>query len=474
MDIKSCLHTLLLLGLSAFMGWAQDTRPNVILLVADDLGWRDVGFMGSPYYQTPNLDLLASESLVIQQGYAGAANCAPSRAVLLSGQVTPRHGIYTVGNSDRGKAHTRKLIPTENTVHFADSMVTLAHAFQQAGYVTANIGKWHVSDDPTEFGIDYNRGGSHRGGPGKDGYFSPYNLDHLEDGPAGEYLTDRLMQEAIQFLETYQDSAFFLYMPFYGVHTPLIGKPELVDKYSGISPVNGQGHKPHYSAMIETLDQNVGRLLAALKRLDLDNTIIIFTSDNGGIANISRQWPYRAGKGSYYEGGLRVPLMFHWSGHIPSGRNEQLPMTFLDLYPTLLGLSDMEAPAGKTLDGNDLSPFLLGQAVPEIIQNRPLIWHFPIYLQAYSQGADDSRDPLFRTRPGRVIRQGNWKLHHYFEDDEWELFDLSQDPGERINLASRHPEKLNALKLQLETWREKYQAPIPTAPNPRFQSDHQR
>ncbi|MEL6695939.1 MAG: sulfatase [Bacteroidota bacterium] len=450
------------------LSYAQD-RPNVIFILVDDLGWKDVGFMGSSYYQTPHLDQLASESLVFTQGYAGASNCAPSRAVLMSGQATPRHGVYTVSPSTRGKSHNRKLIPTPNTRHLSDSLTTLAEAFKAGGYVSGHFGKWHVGKDPLKQGFDVNKGGSAKGNPGKGGYFSPYNVASLPDGPEGEYLTDRLTTESIRFIQENQDTSFFVYLPFYTVHTPLMGPKELVGKYMDLPPQNGQGHKKHYAAMVERMDANVGRIMATLKELDLSNTLIIFSSDNGGIASISRQWPLRAGKGSYYEGGIRVPLLFHWPERIKAGQNDQCPFTFLDMYPTLLGLLDLPIPDSHPLDGVDLSTVLVDDSYDNELHKRFLIWHFPIYLQAYKKGQDDSRDPFFRTRPGSIIRQGEWKLHQYFENNELELYNIPQDPGERINLAKVHPDKVSELLKTLNQWRESYQAPVPTELNPDFQ-----
>ncbi|MEL6850513.1 MAG: sulfatase [Bacteroidota bacterium] len=466
---SQCLWSLFGMALIGPSGlFAQEKPPNIVLILVDDLGWKDVGFMGSPFYQTPHLDSLAAYSLIFEQAYAGAANCAPSRAILMSGQHAPRHGIYTVSPSARGRAEDRKLIPTPNTQYLADSMLTLAEALQAGGYVTGTFGKWHLGFDPLSQGFDINVGGSARGNPGRNGYFSPYKIDHITDGPDGEYLTDRLTSEAIQFIENQQDTQFFLYLPFYTVHTPLIGPEALVEKYRGLSPKQGQGHKPNYAAMIERMDHNVGRILSALRRLDLQNTLIIFTSDNGGIASVSRQWPLRAGKGSYYEGGIRVPLLMHWPGKIAPHQRTQLPISFLDFFPTILELIDLAPPQAKVLDGTSLAPYVLGEEAPKAILERPLFWHFPIYLEAYRKGRDDGRDPLFRTRPGSVIRSGKWKLHQYFEDGALELYDLSQDPGERINLAAFEPEIREAMLGKLGDWRERYQAPVPDEANPAY------
>ena len=438
-------------------------RPNIILINVDDLGWKDVGCMGSRYYETPHIDRLASEGMVFWQAYAGAANCAPSRACLMSGQNTPRHGIYTVSNSDRGDARTRKIIPIFNHETLADSSYTLAEMLRDNGYVTGTFGKWHLGDDPTTQGFQVNVGGSHRGNPGKGGYFSPYNVDFLPDGPKGEYLTDRLTQEAIGFVQQHQDTSFFLYLSFYSVHTPIMGKENLVKKFERKPAADGQD-RPDYAAMIASVDANVGRLLTAIENAGLTNkTLVLFTSDNGGVRAISQQDPLRAGKGSYYEGGIRVPLLIRWPRKIAGGSRSDAPMTHLDVYPTLQSIIRAEK-TSPLLDGEDISPLLYGEELPE----RALVWHFPIYLQAYQPGEDGGRDPLFRTRPGSVIRQGPWKLHEYFEDGGLELYNLEEDLGETHNLVTEQPQKAQALHQQLKDWREKMNAPVPSTPNPAY------
>lgn len=440
-------------------------QPNIVLINVDDLGWKDLGFMGSTYYETPNVDKLASEGMVFSNAYAGASNCAPSRACLLSGFNTPRHGIFTVSPSDRGDSKTRKLIPVKNTEHLKDTIYTLPQMLKSAGYVTGSFGKWHVGDDPTKQGIDVNVGGSSRGNPGKNGYLSPYNIDFITNGPKGEYLTDRLTNEAISFVEKFKDTTFFLYLPFYTVHTPIMGKESLIKKFEKKKGTNGQD-RPDYAAMVASMDENVGRLLYTLKENGLEkNTIIIFTSDNGGIRSISHQDPLRAGKGSYYEGGIRVPLVIKWPNYIkPSSASEQR-VSNLDFYPTLQSIVKPSKIA-PLLDGIDLNPVLKDQ---EIIE-RDLFFHFPIYLQAYKKGKDGSRDVLYRTRPGSVIISDNWKLHHYYEDDAFELYNLTNDLGETNNVAEENPEKVKELYKKLEEWLIKTKAPIPTEKNPDYDS----
>lgn len=439
---------------------SDDIKPNVILIVVDDLGWKDLGLMGSDYYETPNLDQLAKEGMTFMNAYASAANCAPSRACMLSGMQSPRHGVYTVSPSDRGNPKTRKLIPITNTKHLKDDVYTMPDMFQENGYVTGSFGKWHVGIDPTLQGIDINVGGSDRGNPGKGGYFSPYKIDHIQDGPEKEYLTDRLTDEAIQFVETNSQNPFFLYLPFYTVHTPIMGKPELLAKFKSKKGSAGQDN-PEYAAMVHSMDQNIGRLLQRVKELKLEkNTMVVLTSDNGGIRDISRQDPLRAGKGSYYEGGIRVPLIVKYPGRVEAGGSCNTRVTNLDFFPTFQKILNIE-PQTNTLDGVDLSPLLAGQK----IMKRDLFWHFPIYLQAYNQQTDDGRDPLFRTRPGSVVISGNWKLHEYFEDHAMELYDLSKDEGERKNLADMRPEITQELYQKLKDWRMRMHALVPTKLN---------
>lgn len=437
--------------------------PNIVLINVDDLGWKDLGFMGSNYYETPNLDALATEGMVFYNAYAGAANCAPSRACMLSGLNTPRHGVYTVSPSDRGNPKTRQLIPIENTDHLSDTIYTLPQMLKSAGYVTGSFGKWHVGNDPAKQGIDVNVGGSARGNPGSGGYFSPYKIDHIANGPDGEYLTDRITNEAISFVEQFRDTTFFLYLPFYTVHTPIMGKEELIKKFKDKAGSDGQD-RPDYAAMVASMDENVGKLLAILKKIGLEkNTMVIFTSDNGGIRAISEQNPLRAGKGSYYEGGIRVPLLVKWPGKIKPSSSSMARVSNLDFYPTLQHIVNPKKKAGL-LDGKDLNPIFEGKSTLE----SDIFFHFPIYLQEYHGLEDGSRDPLFRTRPGSVIISGDWKLHEYFEDDTLELYNLKSDPGEENSVADQNPQKTQELLKKLVEWRAATNAQVPSQSNPEY------
>ncbi|WP_268034461.1 sulfatase [Algoriphagus sp. PAP.12] len=442
----------------------EERKPNVILINVDDLGWRDLGYMGSSYYETPNIDSLSKTGVVFNQAYAGASNCAPSRATMLTGTNTPTHGIYTVSPADRGNPKTIKLIPSPNNDSIDPKSYTLGNLFRDQGYITASIGKWHVSENPINFGFDLNVGGSHRGNPGRDGYFSPFNVSPVDSVEDGEFLTDVLTSAAIDFVEKNQKRPFFLYLPFYTVHTPLMAKEEDIARFAAKTPEPGRSN-PTYAAMIYNMDQNVGRLLSKVSDLGLaENTIIIFTSDNGGIRAVSYQDPLRAGKGSYYEGGIRVPLIVSWAGKF-SHQKVQIPVSQIDFFPTLQDLIGAEKPLYQ-LEGESFLPLLKG----EKMDSQDLFWHFPIYLEAYNPKEDGARDPLFRTRPGSVIRSGDWKLHQYFEDGGLELYNLKEDISETTNLAESNPKKVAELLGKLNQWRERNHSPVPTERNLEYDS----
>jgi arylsulfatase A-like enzyme len=456
------LAMIVLLAALSSCGKKEPGPPNIVLIVADDLGWKDLGFMGSSYYETPNLDRLAGEGMIFRKAYAAAANCAPSRACLMTGMYTTAHGIYTVGSSERGDTRNRRLIPATNTDTLHNRFFTLAEALKEAGYTTVNIGKWHLGKNPCTQGMDYNVGGGIWGHPGS--YFAPYIRPNLE-APEGEYLTDRLTEEALEFMQQNRGLPFFLYLPYYAVHTPLQAKPRLEQKYTKKGPATCQANA-NYAGMVDNLDSCIGTLMKELEALGLsENTLIIFTSDNGGIREVSCQDPLRAGKGSYYEGGIRVPLIFRWPGKIEKGSVSEEPVINLDFYPTLMQIIGKESP--ENLDGLSLWPLLRGE---ETLPGRSLFFHFPVYLQAYKKGSDGGRDPLFRTRPGSMIIEGGWKLHYYYEDGGIELYQLSNDPGETTNLAYINTIKTEELLFKLEAWLEEEQAPVNFDANLQFDS----
>ena len=413
-------------------------QPNIVLINIDDMGWNDISFMGSEYYNTPHIDVLADQGLVFTQGYAASANCAPSRASIHSGKWTTRHQIYTVANSDRGKSSDRKLIPIKNTTVLDKKFTTLSQKLKQQGYITCHSGKWHISDDPLEYGFDVNIAGGPQGAPGS--YYPPFGNNSkqikVEKGKS-EYLTDLIMENTLLFLDDVKGPFFLNYSP-YAVHTPIHPVDSLLYKYQNKPPYKGQKN-PRYATMIENLDRNIGLLVDKLKKRKLfDNTFIIFTSDNGGyFGKITMQKPLRAGKGSYYEGGIRVPFFFLWKDKISPGKDTQTPISHLDIFPTLMDLvgdHSME----KELDGHSLLPLTTKNTS---LKERSFFWHFPIYLQGYDIKYNENRDSLFRTRPGSVIRKGDWKLHYYFEDKDVEVFNLKEDIGERNNLAEVNKDK---------------------------------
>lgn len=433
----------------------ENIPPNIILINIDDMGWKDVGFMGSKYYETPNIDKLASQGMVFSNGYAAASNCAPSRASLMTGLWTPRHGIYTVNTSERGKAKDRKLIPIKNTRTLSSKLKVIPQILKEKGYVTCHAGKWHLSDDPKTFGFDVNIGGSHAGFPKS--YYPPYKNVVVEKGE-NSYLTDLITEKAMLFIQNSQQP-FFLYYSPYAVHLPINPVKELLPKYISKMPHNGQ-RNAKYATMVENLDRNIGLLLNSLKD---PNTLIIFTSDNGGLYGITNQKPLRAGKGSYYEGGIREPFVVVWKSKIEENSKSKTPVSHLDVFPTILHAATISEYNGL-LDGTDLFPILTKK------QNnidRSLFWHFPVYIQSkkWKNFKNENRDSLFRTRPGSVIRKGDWKLHYYFEDRSVELFNLKHDIGEKNNLAQKNPVMVSKLKEELENWWKNTQAAIPTEKN---------
>lgn len=440
---------------------STEAKLNIVIINVDDMGWKDVGFMGSEYYETPNIDSLASLGMVFMNGYAASANCAPSRASLMTGKWTPRHGIYTVNSSERGASIDRKLIPTENTVTLSKKHKVIPEILNQNGYITCHAGKWHLSENPLEFGFDINIGGGHNGHPKS--YYPPYKNVDIE-GSKDQHLTDLIMEKTLEMVDTIQQP-FFLYYAPYAVHTPIQPINELLEKYEQKPPRNGQ-ENPKYATMVENLDRNVGLLISKLKERGIfKNTFIVFTSDNGGLYGITKQHPLRAGKGSYYEGGIREPFFFVMKDRIRASSTSDVPITNLDIFPTLLEFAEINNDQLK-LDGTNLSPILKEKSDK---LDRPLYWHFPIYLEAYHVHDNENRDSLFRTRPGSVVMYKNWKLHYYFENDEVELYNLAQDIGERNNLAIKEPEKTEEMLNDLKKWWDETNAPIPKQLNPEYE-----
>ena len=462
--MNRCNRVSLLLGFSILLSTFACRRmdhvnlPNIIIINVDDMGWRDVGFMGSQFYETPNIDKLASLGMRFSNGYAAAANCSPSRACLMTGRWPTSHGIYTVGTSERGKSRNRKIIPVENKGLLDTSEIVLPATLKNHGYTTIHAGKWHLGEDARAYGFDVNIGGGSNGHPKS--YYPPYGNVAL-DGQ--EHLTDEIMNRIITQLTSTSQPFFLNYAP-YAVHTPIQAVESYLPKYRNKTPSNDQNNT-EYASMIEHLDHNIGKLMSALTQGKMwKNTLLIFTSDNGGFYGITNQHPLRAGKGSYYEGGIRVPFLFVWNEKIEKNTQSHFPITNLDIFPTILSCLSTDQSALE-LHGSDLSPILFDHAEG---WERSLFWHFPIYLEAYRVEDNENRDSLFRTRPGSVIRKDDWKLHYYFENNEIELYNLESDLSERQDLANVEVSKKEELLSLLQEWWASTNVPIPEDLNPGY------
>jgi len=438
-------------------GNAPKKKPNFIFIFIDDLGWKDVGFTGrapgsggpSRYYETTNIDKLADQGVIFTNAYSNAPNCAPTRACLISGQYSPRHGVYTVGTSERGRANLRKLVPTPNTTNLDSRIVTIPEALKSGGYTSACIGKWHLGNKepfrPKDQGFDVEFQRKHGG------HFSK----------EGEYLTNRLTDEAVKFIETNRDRPFFLYLSHHAVHTPIQAKKELIEKYKKKKPDN-EHNNPTYAAMIESVDQSVATVMDKLDELGLtDNTVVFFFSDNGGYANATSMVPLRGSKGMLYEGGIRVPMAIRWPGKARPGRLCDVPVIGIDFYPTMLEMAGVPKPSGHILDGQSIVGLLT--AKKSKFKKRPIFWHFPAYLESYNE-----KQWPWRTTPASAVRNGNWKLIEFFEDGRLELYNIKDDIGEKNDLAGTMPDKVEELARKLVEWRKSVGAPIPTEKNPQY------
>ena len=462
-------------------------RPNIILILLDDLGWMDLGCYGSSFYETPNLDRMAAEGMRFTDAYAACPVCSPTRASLLTGRYPARVGITDWIDSGHWLHPCRgKLVDVPYLDHLPLSEICLARALKAGGYRTWHVGKWHlggVGFHPEDPGFDVNVGGCHWGCP-PNGYFAPWKIPTMPDtAPPGTYLTDRLTDEAIRLIRENRGAPFFLNLWHYAVHIPIQAPASLIEKYrekanrTGLDRerviVEGEpfpsDHKKHlrvarrliqsdpvYAAMIENLDANIGRLLRALDDAgQAENTVVMFTSDNGGLATSegspTSNRPLAEGKGWMYEGGTREPLLVRWPGTVAAGRVCRAPLTSPDFYPTLLEIAGLPLLPEQHTDGVSFLPLLRGDAASE---RGAMFWHYPHYG---NQGGT----------PGSSVRLGDWKLIEFFEDGRRELYHLRDDAGESHNLASEMPSLTADLGTLLADWRAQVEAKIPQ-PNPRW------
>ena len=424
-------------------------KPNIVLILVDDLGWTDLACYGSKLYETPNIDRLARDGIKFTQAYSACTVCSPTRAALLTGKYPAR--LHVTDWIPGQMPENPKLIVPDWTKYLPLEEVTIARALKAQGYATASIGKWHLGGEeyyPKKHGFDINIGGTDL--PNTRHYFSPYEIATISDGPKGEYLTDRITDEAIRFMEVNKDRPFFLYLPHFTVHLPLQAKQELIKKYQAkIKPGMGQNNAV-YAAMIDSLDQSIGRIRAELKTLGIaDRTIVIFASDNGGRVPTTSNLPLRVGKGSCYEGGTRVPLVIDWPGVTKPGSVCDTPVISMDLYPTIARAAGAPEAVANAKDGGDLAP-LLHQSGG--ISRDELFWHYPHY-QHYQLGG---------ATPYSAIRKGDFKLIEFLDDMRVELYDLREDIGEKNNLAAKMPEKVDELRKRLHAWRDEVGAQMPT------------
>jgi arylsulfatase A-like enzyme len=473
-------------GCSGQLTCDNTKKPNFVFILVDDLGWTDLGCFGSSFYETVNVDRLASEGMRFTDAYAACPVCSPTRASIMTGKYPVRLATTdyfgapqpdTVGNH---WTRNKPLLPARYEDRLPLKEVTIAEALKGAGYSTFFAGKWHLGPEgfwPKEQGFEINKGGWERGGPyGGKKYFSPYGNPRLEDGPEGEHLPDRLASETVSFIKAHRDKPFLAYLSFYSVHTPLISREDLKQKYIEKKkemkiegPIWGkEGERKHrlvqehavYAGMVEAMDLAVGKVLDSLVELGLDdNTVVFFMSDNGGLSTSeghpTSNLPLRAGKGWLYEGGIREPMIIKWPGVTEGGSVCSETVTSTDFYPTMLEMAGLSLNRSQHVDGLSLVGLLKSGEAPK---RKAIYWHYPHYG---NQGG----------RPGSAIRMGDYKLIEWFEDGRVELYNLKKDIGEQNNLAEKMPQKKTQLKKMLGRWRKEVGARMPT-PNPNSKEEN--
>ena len=443
---------------------ASGQPPNIVLILADDLGWNDVGFNGAEFYETPNLDRMAREGLVFSNAYSGGPNCAPTRASLISGMYPPRHMVYTPGGKAKVDPRQMRLwVPVQQrfwersgvTDPIPDAfevretldpnVVSIAEVLKQADYATARFGKWHVGPDTQGFDVS-----SSDGRPGTE-------QKHYSDPNVTFDLTD----VGVDFIKENRHRPFFLYLSHWDVHGPLVARRHLIAKYEEKLAAwtrNENPYNPIYAAMVEAVDTSVGLILETIDEFDLaEKTLVIFSSDNGGT-RVSINQPLRGVKGSLYEGGVRVPTCMRWPDVIAAGTKSPTPITSVDFLPTFAELAGVSLPARQPVDGESFAPLLKGRPA---LENRAIFWHYPLYLTG-------------RATPASAIRKGDWKLIEFFEDGRLELYNTATDISEARNLTDAMPAKASELHQELIAWRDATDAVEPREPNPYYNETAER
>lgn len=456
-------------------GAETDNRPNIVLILVDDLGWTDLTCQGSRYFETPQVDRLAAGGMRFTNGYAACAVCSPTRAAVQTGRYPARVGVtdWIRGRFQGGVmaqpgedvseyvgGPKNKLLCPRNPLFMRRDELTLAEALRPAGYVCCHIGKWHLGQRPhfpEVQGYHVNHGGCDLGQPPS--YFDPYRskrkfyeIPNLPPRREGEYLTDREADEAVAFIRANRDKPFFLNLCHYAVHTPIQAKRDLIEKYRAKPRTNQKNAV--YAAMVESVDDATGRIVAVLDELGLaENTVIIFTSDNGGLLGPTDNAPLRSGKGFPYEGGIRVPLIVRWPGMVQPESTTDVPACSIDLFPTVLKIAGVELPADRVIDGESLLPVLKQEGT---LNRDALYWHFPHYRG--------------KLGPYSIVRQGDWKLIRRYESGRRELFNLADDLSETTDLAEKMPQKVAQLDQRLTAWLEATGAKLPKA-NPDYRGN---
>lgn len=440
-------------------GAQQKTPPNFLFILIDDMGWRDLGCYGSSFYETPNIDRFARQSVRFTNAYAACPVCSPTRASILTGKYPARLHL-TDWIPGRAQWRAARLLTPAFQQELPPAEVTLAQALKPLGYASASIGKWHLGGPPyypDQSGFDLNVGGTEKGQP--QSYFGPFDLPNLRGGSKDEYLTDRLTVEAVKFIEASRDRPFFLYLPEFAVHLPEQAKQATIERFRAKADAKNPQHDPVYAAMISSLDENVGRILNRLDALGLsERTVVIFMSDNGGLVYenkrkeaVTSNAPLRAGKGHLYEGGIREPMMIRWPGATKPGTVCDLPVSSVDFFPTILEMAGARADPKWSVDGLSIVPVLRQTGS---LHRDALYWHYPHYS---NQGGV----------PSGAIRAGDYKLIEFYEDGRLELYNLAEDAGESADLAESDPKRAARLHAMLKSWRQSVHASMP-APNPNY------